>query len=113
MALRLQNVAVFEFLIGQQLQKHAGTGDPRNQHAVRAVWRHLESSGIAADNVTRIYSEMEPCGTDDHDCAGFIQENFPDVPVTYSFKSPSNTREKFRSLRALGRAIAARARQQR
>ncbi|MBH8602105.1 MAG: nucleic acid/nucleotide deaminase domain-containing protein [Thermoactinomyces vulgaris] len=88
-----RNVAVFEYIQNGEYKiiiKESGYG-----HSERKIARELEQEGIHPEQVTRIYSELEPCVIPGGMCQPFIDKNFPNAKVTYSFEY-GNTRESRR-----------------
>jgi Domain of unknown function (DUF4157)/Xanthomonas XOO_2897-like deaminase len=53
-----------------------------------SVLRNLH--GNANVNVRWIYTELQPCGADNHNCKNRLRNWFPNVPIHYSIKYPSS-----------------------
>ncbi len=80
-----RNVAVFEYKSGDSLKtitKCSGGG----RHAERIIADELKKMNIDYSNVTRIYSELQPCITRNGSCRKFISEHFLNAKVSYSFE---------------------------
>jgi YD repeat-containing protein len=79
------NVAVFEYTdAGGNLQYAMGYAQRMVGHAEQVVGQDLISQGINPMSVTKIYSEFSPC-TGPANCSRYIQQNFPNAQVFYSF----------------------------
>ena len=61
--------------------------ESNGQHSERRLLEALPDY-VKADRsrIRRIYSELEPCGPDYHNCDAFLRKMAPDATVTYSFK---------------------------
>ena len=55
-------MAVFEYMDGDEL-KTITRSSANHRHAERIIGDELKSRGIKSSNVTRIYSELQPCTT--------------------------------------------------
>lgn len=55
-------------------------------HAERLAWRELERMGVRPEQVTRVYSELEPCAMPGGLCAAWIARTFANARVTWSFQ---------------------------
>jgi hypothetical protein len=97
-----RNVAVFEYIEKGQTKtilKVSGSG-----HSERQIDKDLANLGVKPSDVTRIYSELEPCSVPGGYCRQLIESKYPHADTTYSFdyngKTPaerraqSNTKEK-------------------
>ncbi|GAB3768357.1 nucleic acid/nucleotide deaminase domain-containing protein [Microlunatus parietis] len=87
--LTMKNAAIFEYS-HDGVPKLSQVGFSRNPglHAERNIWSNLEKQGVRPDQVTRIYTELEPCTipTPAAGCAAWIDRMFPQAEVTYSFE---------------------------
>ncbi len=81
-----RNVAVFEYEAGGHYYTTTGVSQRGVGHAERIAWRELKDMNVEPSQVTRIYSELEPCSAPGGYCKRFISETFPDTSVTYSFE---------------------------
>ena len=93
------NVSVFEWrdpITGELKTKAFATDQSvTKKHAERIGYEWLESQGIPNENITRIYSELQPCelpsgGDGPGGCKEAINERFPDADVTYSYDYPGS-----------------------
>jgi len=82
-----KNVAVFEY-IDDEGQTSVVIKESRffGGHAERLIAKELESQGVNPSQVTRIYSELEPCSLPFNQCKNFIARTYPEAEVTYSFE---------------------------
>jgi hypothetical protein len=55
-------------------------------HAERLIAKKLEGMGIPPSQVTRIFSELEPCSAPGGYCKRFIESTFQQAEVTYCFE---------------------------
>jgi hypothetical protein len=53
-------------------------------HPERVLWERLEAKGVAPDQVTRVYTELEPCFLPGNYCAMWLNR-FRSAEFTYSF----------------------------
>ncbi len=84
----LRNGAIFEYLSnGRRVLSDVAWSRP-GVHAERAVWQTLSRLGVQPEQVTRIYSELEPCiiPTPAAGCKAFISRMFSNARVTWSFE---------------------------
>jgi hypothetical protein len=84
-----RNVAVFEYRAADgSLQTIARASEWGVGHAERIIARELEGMGVQPSQVTRIYSELQPCVIPEEPagCARFIRDTFPQAEVTWSFE---------------------------
>ncbi|WP_326498335.1 nucleic acid/nucleotide deaminase domain-containing protein [Leptolyngbya sp. GGD] len=93
---KTRNVAVFQYRDASgKLHLRATENVTEKQagvaiHAEYMIGRELQSLGIHPKNVTRIYSEFEPCSAT---CADFLRTTFPQAKVywTYPYNNGMNT----------------------
>lgn len=81
-----KNLAVFEYKDAYGNHQTVTAISDTGVHSEKAAWKALQSKGVKADQVTRIYSEREPCMLPGAFCGKFIDETFPKADVTYSFE---------------------------
>jgi hypothetical protein len=81
-----RNVAVFEYLEGQQLKTITRASERGVGHSERIINKEIEKLGIPKDSVTRIYSELEPCMAAGGYCKRMIGLEYPNAIVTHSFE---------------------------
>nr|WP_232789022.1 DNRLRE domain-containing protein [Streptomyces odonnellii] len=83
-----RNVAVIEYKQGDQLLTYAARSKPGKggRHSEKRAWEHLQSQGVSADDVTRVYTELGPC--DYAGCDTFLQSTFKQAEVTWSIDYP-------------------------
>lgn len=91
------NIAVFEFigkkgkletkafttLTEQELKELGYINEKPHAEELGIDW--LKEQGIKSDRVVRIYSELEPCMLNKHNCKLEIAKNFPEAKVSYSY----------------------------
>jgi len=80
-----RNIAVIEYRAADGSVK---TSEFTQGHAERLAAKELEALGVKPGQVTRIYSELQPCvtPTEAAGCATFIGKTFPQAEVTWSFE---------------------------
>lgn len=69
-------------------------------HAEHVISAYLEQHGIDPSQVTRIYSELQPCVG----CARYIERTFPQAQVTWSFEYGATVESRAAGVEALGNA---------
>ena len=84
--LTARNVAVFEYTENGISKIIAMVSERGVGHAERLIANNLEQMGIRPSQVTRIFSELEPCSVPGGYCKKFIQNTFPQAKVTYCFE---------------------------
>lgn len=72
-------------------------------HAERRLAKYLKEYGIDPDDVTDIYSELEPCGY--QHCDTFLTTTFRNAKVSYSFDYGPNRAGRRAGIKALKRAV--------
>jgi RHS repeat-associated protein len=81
------NVAVFEYLEGGAKKTITRVSEQFVGHSEKLIAEQLKKMGIDPKNVTRIYSELQPCNyLFGGGCGRLIQETFTKAAVTYSFE---------------------------
>ena len=81
-----RNLAVFEYNSLDGVLRTVTAISDTGVHSEKAAWKALQAIGVQASQVTRIYSEREPCMLPGAFCAKFINETFPKAEVSYSFE---------------------------
>jgi hypothetical protein len=78
--------SAFEYVdgAGQKQIVTAETG-PGKLHPEEILWQQLSSDGVTAEQVRRVYCELEPCMMPGHYCAVWMQRAFPQAEFTHSF----------------------------
>ncbi|TCS93244.1 nucleic acid/nucleotide deaminase domain-containing protein [Hazenella coriacea] len=99
-----RNVAVFEYVQDRELKILAMASKRGVGHAERLVAKELANMGVSTNQVTRIYSELEPCSVPGGYCKRFLQNTFPEAVVTYSFEYGDKD-SRTRGIEALKNAI--------
>ncbi|MGH2458094.1 MAG: RHS repeat-associated core domain-containing protein, partial [Chloroflexota bacterium] len=79
-----RNVAVFEYDVGGDLTYEVQFSVPRVKPAEQAVWEKLAYDRVTVSQVTRIYSELEPCSPGG--CKEWIASRFPGASTSWSFE---------------------------
>ena len=110
-----RNVAVFEYIdLKGRTQTLIRASERGKGHAERLIAEELQNKGIPNENVTRIYSELEPCSAPGGYCNNMIKNGSPsglgpfnNAKVTYSFSyggSPHNAEAARQGVEKLKRA---------
>ncbi len=100
----IRNVAVFEYEEQGQLVRAAGASARGRGHAERLLWAELAAKGILPSQVTRVYTELEPCLLPGGYCKLWLARTFPRAKVTYSFPYGPDVRSRMRGLEKLTKA---------
>jgi hypothetical protein len=101
-----RNVAVFEYRAADgSLQTIARASERGVGHAERIIGRELESMGVQPSQVTRIYSELQPCNVPGGYCDPFISRTFPEAEVTWSFQYGATVESRAAGVEALRSAV--------
>ncbi|MGW1944925.1 nucleic acid/nucleotide deaminase domain-containing protein [Streptomyces sp. NPDC001940] len=58
---------------------------PGRAHPEELLWQRLQSEGVEARQVRKVYCELEPCMMPGHYCAVWMQGAFPQAEFTHSF----------------------------
>jgi RHS repeat-associated protein len=75
-------------------------------HSERLGWDVISKQhGIRADQIDAIYTELQPCGPDYHNCDRWLAQNFPGVPVTHSFDYGPDKAGRTAGINSLKRAL--------
>lgn len=102
------NVAVIEYMddAGKPKYEFGESTGIYNPHAEKAAWLKLEAKGVKPEQVTRIYTELEPCASRGRYCKNFINRTFPKANTYYSFDYLNGTTESCKaSVKALGEEV--------
>jgi hypothetical protein len=102
-----RNVAVFEY-VGEdgQLQQMAAASERGVGHAERILAQQLKDANVDPSQVTRIYSELQPCNAPGGYCANFINNTFPNANVTWSFEYGETAASRAAGVQALKDAVS-------
>ena len=84
---------------------HDGLAPVAAGHAERLIALELESMGVAPSQVSRIYSELQPCSVPGGYCGNFIAQKFPQATVTYSFPYGETKASRAEGIGALKAAV--------
>jgi hypothetical protein len=74
-------------------------------HAERRLWASLAARGIRPDQVTRVYSELQPCRLPFSNCAKFLAKLFPKAAVTWSFPYPLDQEKRLAGVQQFQQAV--------
>lgn len=85
-----RNVAVFEYTENDISKTIVMASERGIGHAERLIANKLQQMGIQPSQVTRIFSELEPCNVPGGYCKKFIQNTYPQAKVTYCFEYGEN-----------------------
>ena len=100
-----RNIAVYEYENNGQLCTIVGASQRNQGHAERLIAKELENMGIQPAQVRRIYSELEPCSIPGGYCKRFLQSEFPQADVTYSFEYGLTQESRRAGVNALKEAV--------
>jgi hypothetical protein len=82
-----RNVAVYEYTSGDETRYLTRASERGEGHAEILGWNQLRDEGITPEQVTRVYSELQPCtGLPGGSCGAFLNDNFPNAQISYSFE---------------------------
>jgi hypothetical protein len=82
-----RNAAVVEYRAADNSLRTMTTFSERGVgHAERLLAKDLDAIGVHPSQVTRIYTELEPCSVPGGYCKDFIRQTYPQAEVTYSFQ---------------------------
>jgi hypothetical protein len=100
-----RNVAVFEYRAADGSLKTITTWSERGVgHAERLLAKDLEALGVKPSQVTRIFSELEPCAAPGGYCKRFLNDTFPDAEVSWAFEY-GDAASRTRGIQALREAL--------
>lgn len=100
-----RNIAVFEYENEGQLITIVGVSERNKGHAERLIAKNLEDMKIKPTQVRRIYSELEPCSIPGGYCKRFLQKEFPQADITYSFEYGTTKESRSVGVQALKKAV--------
>ena len=101
-----RNTSVFEYNNGKGLETITRFSERGVGHAERIAGRDLAAAGIQPSEVTRIYSELEPCNVPGGYCGAWISRTFPNAGVTWSFEYGIEAASRAAGVAALREAVA-------
>ncbi|MEV7894367.1 nucleic acid/nucleotide deaminase domain-containing protein [Streptomyces cyaneofuscatus] len=79
---------------------------PGRLHPEELLWERLQSEGVAAGQVKRVYGELEACMMPGHYCAAWMAKAFPQAQFTHSFDYGDTAESREEGLKALIRYAA-------
>ncbi|MYV99842.1 nucleic acid/nucleotide deaminase domain-containing protein [Streptomyces sp. SID3343] len=79
---------------------------PGLPHPEELLWYRLSAAGIEADEVRRVYCDLEPCLMPGHYCALWMARMFPDAEFTHGFGYGVTGRSREEGVQALMLHIA-------
>jgi Xanthomonas XOO_2897-like deaminase len=103
----IRNVAVYEYRESGVTKTLAMASERGVGHAERLIAKKLADMSIQPGQVTRIYSELEPCVTPGGYCKMFLANTFPQAEITYSFEYGSTQASRKSGVGLLKNAIQA------
>lgn len=82
-----RNIAVVEYRdsTGALRRAVAESDFEANLHSEKIIDLNIKDMGIDKSQVTRIYTERQPCVMDGHNCTQLINENYGNAQISYSF----------------------------
>jgi hypothetical protein len=104
-----KNIAVIEYRAADGSLKTVTKASEFTQgHAERLAAKELEALGVKPEQVTRIYSELQPCviPTEGAGCATFLQKTFPQAEVSWSFEYGATKASREAGVNALKQAAS-------
>ncbi|MEV4349019.1 LamG-like jellyroll fold domain-containing protein [Actinoplanes sp. NPDC049596] len=99
-----RNVSVYQYEDADGTLQHLAV-QSAGRHAERRAKDALEAQGLSMSSVKQIYTELEPCGPDYHNCNAWLGANAPGVPVTYSFGYGPDRAGRKEGINGLRRAV--------
>jgi RHS repeat-associated protein len=100
-----KNVAVYLYKDGEGNTKALAIQSDM-VHSERLGWKALsENMGIPKEQISSIYTELQPCGPIYHDCDKWLSNNMKDIPVSYSFDYGADKAGQTAGMNALKRAL--------
>lgn len=85
------NIAIFEYIddTGKTVRKEFTTVLDSDDHAEMIGMKWLRENGIIDEKVVKIYSELEPCGLEKHNCKQRLQR-YKNAEIEYSYDYPGD-----------------------
>ncbi|MFD7411423.1 nucleic acid/nucleotide deaminase domain-containing protein [Kitasatospora purpeofusca] len=83
-------------------------GGPGLLHPEEALWHRLRAEGVEAEQVVRVYCELEPCLMPGHYCARWLAREFPQAEFTHSFDYGDTAESRESGIKALMISVAER-----
>ncbi len=107
--LNIGSSAAFE-VVDEQGAKRIVTevGGPGLLHPEEALWHRLRAEGVEAEQVVRVYCELEPCMMPGHYCARWLAREFPQAEFTHSFDYGDTAESRESGIKALMISVAER-----
>ncbi|MCX4754431.1 nucleic acid/nucleotide deaminase domain-containing protein [Kitasatospora purpeofusca] len=107
--LNIDSSAAFE-VVDEQGAKRIVTevGGPGLLHPEEALWHRLRAEGVEAEQVVRVYCELEPCVMPGHYCARWLAREFPQAEFTHSFDYGDTAESREGGIKALMISVAER-----
>ncbi len=107
--LNIDSSAAFE-VVDEQGAKRIVTevGGPGLLHPEEALWHRLRAEGVEAEQVVRVYCELEPCMMPGHYCARWLAREFPQAEFTHSFDYGDTAESRESGIKALMISVAER-----
>jgi large repetitive protein len=65
----------------------------------------MQSLMIPSENVTAVYSELEPCSLNFANCKGMLAREFPNAKISYSFEYGATPQSREAGVRQLQEAL--------
>ncbi|MFD4904486.1 nucleic acid/nucleotide deaminase domain-containing protein [Kitasatospora purpeofusca] len=105
--LNIDSSAAFE-VVDEQGAKRIVTevGGPGLLHPEEALWHRLRAEGVEAEQVVRVYCELEPCMMPGHYCARWLAREFPQADFTHSFDYGDTAESRESGIKALMISVA-------
>ncbi|SDT67500.1 SUKH-4 immunity protein [Streptomyces sp. TLI_053] len=107
--LNIDSSAAFEVVDGQGAKRIVTeVGGPGLLHPEEALWHRLRAEGVEAEQVVRVYCELEPCMMPGHYCARWLAREFPQAEFTHSFDYGDTAESRESGIKALMISVAER-----
>lgn len=101
-----RNVSVFEYTENGAVKTIVMASERGAGHAERLIAKSLEEMGVQPSQITRIFSELEPCSAPGGYCKRFIQKTFPQAKVSYCFEYGVSAASRSNGINLLKQAVS-------
>lgn len=98
--------AAFEYVGGDGKKQIVTRPGEIALHPEERLWSALRGSGIEAEQVLKVHTELEPCFMPGHYCSLWMAQTFPDAEMTHNFPYGETAASRAEGLRLLAEAAA-------